>query len=165
MEYHTRVKNEAEANLLALALVRASCRFTVTPWPDGEYHFSVHQGDATALIRARGQVNSAPETGVFLYASTGMVTEHDMNALLTERARDDDNPIFCAPHEYGAWVFAYGEEDADNDARAFGYSEAFIELQRYVRRLNTERTPDQQINWINLDADAAVVPDLPMQDW
>lgn len=93
----------------------------------------------------------------YLDVCTSHVTEDDMQKL------SGDGGVIHSPHEHGAWVWVPEEDHEEmseyisEHVKPLGFSDAFINLLRHARK--------QGCDWINLDADADIEPELPTFDW
>jgi hypothetical protein len=94
-----------------------------------------------------------------LVTSTAMVTRKDME-LMELNWNNSGQPLAIAYHPWGAFVrVCRVDAETETDLLNFGYSEALINLIRYIRHT----FPD--VHWINLDADGLSLDDLPEQTW
>lgn len=95
--------------------------------------------------------------------STGHITVQD-NKLLKKSVKDPESPVIVYEYREGYFVFVsedwkdgMGGQDEASNIKAYGFSDAFVDLLR--------RTASLECKYLQLDGDAMEYEDLPTFEW
>jgi hypothetical protein len=110
------------------------------------------------MTEARAVGSGNLEVRSVLVLSTCHVTHADMTQI-EERRLARDCPIVCADDNYGAWLYAPGDEAGLADVNRFGFSDSMVKVMRFAR--------DRGIEYVRLDCDGDQLEsqELDRHDW